>query len=385
MSSEAFTSQTPYAGAPAAVEPSARELRSLLPPDRRRRSSVIGLCIVAANCACYVTAFYVTFTASHSSVRVLAAVAAGFVIAFMFIVGHDACHGSFVWSRRANRLIARLCFLPSLQPYSSWFLTHNGHHHGWTNLRGRDPAFAPFNKSEFDTLPRHRRWLERFYRTPFGLGVFYFAEVWWRLELFPAPRHRPKDAIAFALDRLGVAVFAIAQFAVACSLASDSKRDTLMVIVEVMALLGISYAVWFWLAGFVTFQQHTHYRVPWFDSAAEWNYYQGQVHCSPHVMFPTWINRLFHNVMDHAAHHVDPQVPLYRLPTTQEALHQVVGGHLHRVSWSVPEMLRVLRRCRLYDYERHQWLNFDGTPTSESGLQRLSALAAEPGAADGGA
>jgi omega-6 fatty acid desaturase (delta-12 desaturase) len=32
-----------------------------------------------------------------------------------------------------------------------------------------------------------------------------------------------------------------------------------------------------------------------------------------------------------------------------------------------------LRRCKLYDYERHRWLDFDGQPTSEPILRRAVA------------
>jgi omega-6 fatty acid desaturase (delta-12 desaturase) len=34
-----------------------------------------------------------------------------------------------------------------------------------------------------------------------------------------------------------------------------------------------------------------------------------------------------------------------------------------------------LRRCKLYDYERHRWLDFAGQPTSEPLVRRAVAAA----------
>ena len=35
------------------------------------------------------------------------------------------------------------------------------------------------------------------------------------------------------------------------------------------------------------------------------------------------LNRLFHNILEHTAHHVDPRIPLYNLPDVQARLESV--------------------------------------------------------------
>ena len=138
-------------------------------------------------------------------------------------------------------------------------------------------------------------------------------------------------------------------------------------------LIFITYAVWFWLIGFVTFQQHTHPDVPWYDDLDEWNFYRGQIHGTPHISFPMWLHKLLHNVMDHNAHHVDPLIPMYHLPASQRTLEHHFGTDLVISIWSLREYVRTLKVCRLYDYANHQWLDFDGKPTSRSGLNLLVA------------
>ena len=55
--------------------------------------------------------------------KVLCALAAGFVIGRLFIIGHDACHQSLTPHRELNKVLGRIAFLPSLTPYSCLLYT----------------------------------------------------------------------------------------------------------------------------------------------------------------------------------------------------------------------------------------------------------------------
>lgn len=351
---------------------SARELRRDLPAGRRERSYAVGILVFLLSASIYAVTFVLTFWPTWPLLNLASALANGGVIGLLFIIGHDACHGSFTPSAVLNRLLARLAFLPALQPYTSWVYTHNGLHHGWTNLKGKDVVFAPLTLAEYQTQPRWRQRLERTYRTFLGLGLMHLVEVWWKFELFPPPGHQPKNRWAFHADRLLVLGFLVLKIALAVALAQQTGVGPGGALLHAGLGLLLSYAVWFWLIGTVTFVQHTHSEVPWYDDPREWNFYRGQVHGSPHLAMPFWLRKLLHNVMDHAAHHVDPLIPLYRLPASQRRLKRSCQGDLVGHTASVPGLLQILRVCRLYDYRRHQWLDFDGTPTSRAGLNLLA-------------
>ena len=57
--------------------------------------------------------------------------------------------------------------------------------------RNQERSLTAFlaKKAEFDALPAWRRALERFYRSPLGLGPYYLKERWWRDKLFPRRSH----------------------------------------------------------------------------------------------------------------------------------------------------------------------------------------------------
>ena len=74
-------------------------------------------------------------------------------IARLFVIGHDACHGSYTPSKVLNGWIGRIAFLPSLTPFSLWDVGHNLAHHGFTNLKGRDYVWTPYLAARVRAAP----------------------------------------------------------------------------------------------------------------------------------------------------------------------------------------------------------------------------------------
>ncbi len=126
----------------------------------------------------------------------------------------------------------------------------------------------------------------------------------------------------------------------------------------------LPFAIWNWLMAFVTIQHHTHPQAPWFKDPEEWSFFEAQVHGTIHLRLPRWIELVFHNILDHTAHHVDPKIPLYNLTRSQEHLEARYPEDILIMQGSVPALQRVLKVCKLYDYDRHCWLDFNGTPSA---------------------
>src|SRR5215471_8055213 len=155
----------------------------------REKSDALALSILALDVAAYVAAAASAIYWRASIAGAVASGIAGVCIGMLFVVGHDACHGSFSSSRRWNAMIGRLAFAPSLTPFSAWDLGHNRTHHVYTNLKPVDYVWAPLSKAEYDALPKWRRALERAYRTPLGVGLYYCIEIWWKRLFFPSVRY----------------------------------------------------------------------------------------------------------------------------------------------------------------------------------------------------
>jgi omega-6 fatty acid desaturase (delta-12 desaturase) len=102
------------------------------------------------------------------------------------------------------------------------------------------------------------------------------------------------------------------------------------------------------------YNHHTSVSARFFKKRSEWSVYEAQVKGTVHVVFPRAIGVLLNEIMEHTVHHIDVNIPYYRLAAAQ-------GFHLGSdliVEWSFSAFARTLRRCQVYDYEQHRWLTF---------------------------
>jgi acyl-lipid omega-6 desaturase (Delta-12 desaturase) len=345
-------------------DPSVPAVRAHFSTENKIRSTWKGITLFAWSLALYTGTFMAIILLPEWPLKIIAGLATGFFTAVLFVIAHDACHQALTPRPTLNRILGRIAFLPSLHPCTTWEYSHNGLHHGFTNVKHIDPGYAPFSLKEYDALPAWRRKLERLYRTTFGLALLYLIEIWWRCELFPPRSKRPKQRnLAFQLDRLLVVGFFTAQILL---LLFSAKRLGLNPYGMIVVGFAVPFAFWNFVSGFLTFQHHTHPRVPWFSRVSDWSFFQGQVRSVIHVEFPRPVEIILHNIMEHTAHHVDPKIPLYHLRESQDQLESAYSEDIVTVKWTLRGFLKTLATCKLYDYDAHRWLDFGGTPTTDS-------------------
>ena len=340
--------------------PPRKEIRSWLTPIASR-STGLALRLVVVDVVLFALALGLTVTLRSIALQLLFGVLTGFMIARLFVIGHDACHQSLTRHRGLNRWIGRLMFLPSLTPYSLWEAGHNVVHHGYTNLRGIDFVWQPLTADEFKALPRHRQMLEAVYRSGWAPWLYYGLEIWWRRMLFPSRRYMPTRRRIFTADCLLVSAFAGAWMG-GLALLANARGGSIAWLVGVGFLL--PFLVWNGLIGFVVYVHHTHTSVAWHEDKRSWAAAQPFVSTTVHLTFRTAMGSALHHIMEHTAHHVDMSVPLYRLKAAQRLLEERLRGHIVVQPFSWRWYLDTARRCKLYDFEQHCWTDFHGRRTS---------------------
>ena len=344
-------------------------VRAIIPEEARRRSTARALFLFGVGMGLYLATFLGTVLAPWWPLKLVLSLGNSFFLSTLFVIGHDACHGSFVPYRWLNALLARISFLPSWHSYSGWQHGHNHNHHVWTNLRQKDYVWVPLSKKEYDRLPAWRRALHRRYRTIPGLGLYYFFEVYLPKVLFPAKRHRGRYSLGrYIADDLLVASFIAAQAAFLVY-APRWFGVTSPAVESLFFGQWLPFIVWNWLIAFLILLHHTHPRIPWFDTPEEWSFYRGQIQGTSHVIFPGPINWFIHNIMDHTAHHADSRVPLYHLAEAQKCMRKAFAADIVEHRFTMRSFRYMLGVCQLYDYRNHRWLNWAGEPTSSSTIE----------------
>jgi acyl-lipid omega-6 desaturase (Delta-12 desaturase) len=343
--------------------PTARELRTLASPSPPKSSTVIGAALALGDYVLFYGGAAITILAPWWIVKIGGIVTSGVAVAMLFALAHDAAHGSLARSRRLNRLLATVCFLPSWYPYTPWIRGHNHLHHGWTNVAECDYSWRPVSPADYLAMPRWRRAVEHLYRSWWGLWLHSIVAIWWKHMAMPREHDRRYlDPRHLAADRLLVAASVAAHVAV-CWLAAP-HWSTLVggPRLPPWAIVGAVVVMPWWIFhvmfSVVTFMHHTHPRVPWFRTKRESNYFTGQVRATVHVELPKWVELLLHNITVHSAHHVDPRIPFRHLPRAQRQIESAFAGDVIVERWSLRSFIAVTRVCKLYDYEAHRWRAF---------------------------
>jgi len=352
-----MNSASPDIDTVSAVRNSARAARQ--DPRSLRR----GIEIFAVHVLLYWTTLVGAVANFPLPLNALFAVANGIFIALLFIIGHDGCHGSFVPQRRWNIWLARFAFVPCVHSVSLWRRTHNELHHHRTNLKGVDHVWAPMSKAEYDAASPFRRWLERVYRGPFGPLIYYYREFWiYRLVLPIAPetrakwrRHLPDSA--FVLTGFVLSLIAIG--AMGTELAPARPLWLTLVIGWL-----VPFTVWNYVMGITIYLNHTHPNIPWFRDDASWSFHRGNVLSTVHVTIPRYLLPLYSDVLAHTAHHADISLPVYALSNAQAALKSAFPTAIQEYPLGLTEYRKIYGSCKLFDFERMCWTDFDGALTA---------------------
>lgn len=352
-------------------DPTVPEVRAVLNARRSKRYTAKGIVVSVLATVSYLVSLTVVWLAPWLVVKALGSLLAGALIATLFVAAHDACHGALTPSGWLNRLIGRILFLPTWHPFAAWEHTHNGLHHGYTNIRGLDPVFPPLDFEQYMALSMTCRWCERAMRSPVGVVLLYVWKVWLPFEAFPGKQVglRGSKARWFEFDRACCVVFAAVHCATAWVIAETTGQSPWVLVLLSVILPSM---VFFYLLAWAVHLHHTNPSVPWYASKTEWSYFSGQVRCSVHMEFPRPVELFILNIMDHTAHHADPKIPLYELHDAQKRIEAAYPTEIIHEPFTIRGWVRLFRVCRLFDYENHRWLDWDGTPLTPSLLQDSS-------------
>lgn len=69
--------------------------------------------------------------------------------------------------------------------------------------------------------------------------------------------------------------------------------------------------------------------------------------------------------MEHTAHHLDPSVPFYHLEHAQQHIDKNHPDDIVSEELTLSSFLRTIAICKLYNYETHQYVDYEGNPTTK--------------------
>lgn len=334
------------------------EARFRFPDECYRNPAHRGLLWLARDLALF-AALMVAIARVDSPLLLLLWPLAGLAISGLFIVGHDAAHGSLFASERLNRWLGQAAMLPALHGFEAWRFGHNRVHHGHTLRRGLDYVWEPLTPAQYRALSRAQRAWHRIAWSWAGAGLYYMREIWWRRMLHFDPPAR----IAAAVRRERALLLGCAALASAAALGLGFARHGNVpgMLWMWFKLLAVPFLCWNQVIGTTVYVHHIAPSIPWRERRAERGSGE-QLEVTTALAVPRWLNAFMHNIFVHAPHHLDVRIPFWGLPAAASALRSARPGSLQERRLRLRDYLITTRACKLFDYERGVWTDYAGRP-----------------------
>jgi omega-6 fatty acid desaturase (delta-12 desaturase) len=234
-------------------------------------------------------------------VLLLAIPASGFLVR-LFVLQHDCGHGSFFKSARANNLLGCTLSIFTLMPYYRWRKTHAVHHatSGDLDRRGCGDVHM-LTVAEYRARSPMRRLIYRVHRHPlvlFGVGPFLYFVVFQRFAYFLPREWKRERANVYWTNLL--------------LLASGTCMSWLVGLPQFVAIhvpiVMIAGSIGVWLF----YVQH-HFEPTYWRRHAEWDFREAGIYGSSYYKLPVGLQWITANIGLHHIHHLDSQIPNYRL------------------------------------------------------------------------
>lgn len=343
----------------AAAVPTRAELHARIAPYARA-DSFKGYKSFAIDMALYALGIAGVLLFDALAGKIAGGLLAGLALVNLGSLSHEAAHRTMVKSRLGNKVIAVITLTMILFNYRLWVYDHHVLHHGRTNVKNNN-FLSPLTLAEYRAMPAFRRALYRSYHAGGGAGIllYYMLVRWPSVHFYPGawlpPRFR---ASAWGYTALLTAWMGalLSLLVLVPSAAGDS------VLAAVLCGFVLPYTIWFTTFSMTAFLQHTNPQLRWYRDVASMA--SPSESTSVHVGIPHWMNHITHYVLEHPVHHVSAMIPHYYLKQAQEALAGAVAPNIISMRFNFANLRDVLRRCRLYDYDAHAWLDFNGEVTA---------------------
>ena len=237
-------------------------------------------------------------------------VIAGLFLIRIFIFFHDACHGSFFSTRKANTIIGTITGILTFTPYFNWRHSHAIHHSTAGNLdkRGTGDVWT-MTVEEFKAANKFQRFIYRFIRHPlvmFGLGPLIMFLI---VHRFAEKYSTKRDRQSVVITNLAILAILILSY---FTIGIGTYIKVQLPITYFSGILGL------WLF----YVQHQYEDVYWVHDD-EWDRIRAAIEGASYYKLPKVLQWFSGSIGFHHIHHLRAGIPNYNLQKCYDAIPEV--------------------------------------------------------------
>ncbi|MGC8784710.1 MAG: fatty acid desaturase [Armatimonadota bacterium] len=271
-------------------------------------------------------------------------VLAGLFLVRIFILQHDAGHGSFFPKRAANTALGFVCSILTMVPYAAWQYTHAIHHSTSSNLdkRGIGDVYT-MTLQEYLQANHWQRWRYRLFRHPLVLyliGPFVVFMLGYRIPM-GISRRKPALFRSVMYTNIGIALYLAA-----IVLLFDWKAVWLVYlpIQYVASAVGL----------FLFYVQHQ-FEDSYWERDPRWEFLRAGLEGASYLRLPRVLQWLTGNIGFHHVHHLAPRIPNYLL---EKAYREIPALQMAPTLSLKDAIMVAFADLHLYDEERKHLVGF---------------------------
>lgn len=251
----------------------------------------------------------------HYGLTLLLSIPTGLFLVRLFMIQHDCGHGSFLKSRKTQDQIGFFLGLLTLTPYHYWKKTHAMHHSQSGNLDSKQEGeITTLTKEQYLKLGSLQRFCYRIYRNPFFLLTVGSAFQFGIKHRFPwdTPRHWKAEWKSVWMTNIGLSLMVLTS----CMLLGWQNFALIQLPITAMASA----------TGIYLFYVQHQYEEAYFRRQEDWNYHDAALQGSSHLDLPTPFRWLTANIGLHHIHHLNHNIPNYKLSACFKANPDLISG-----------------------------------------------------------
>ena len=284
----------------------------------------------------YGAAFGVALFAPYWPIQLLGSIVAGMIVVRIFIFYHDYLHGAvFRGSQLGHAAMVATGWLMMVPP-PVWRETHDYHHRNNAKMLGASIGSFPIaTVGMWERMSERDRFWYRVARNPLTILFGYFT-VFFAGMCVAAFVRDPKNhwqgpmAVLTHATMVGIVWWLLG---------------------PVSALLGVVLPLFIATgAGSYLFYAQHNFPTAELRSREAWTYHHAALRASSMFDMPGWMHWFTGNIGYHHVHHLNHQIPFYRLPEAMEAMPELQNPG--RTSWRPSDVWACLR-LKLWDPDKN--------------------------------
>ncbi len=282
--------------------------------------------------------------------RLTASVVAGLVIVRLFIIYHDYLHGALFRKSKIARAFFYVYGMFVLTPPSVWRESHNYHHAHTAKIVGSHVgSYMMVTPAMWAKMTTNERRFYKIIRHPLTIASGIFTIFMYGMCVSPlrrAPKKHWQGAVAF-----------VAWWVLSAVLVLTAGWATWFL----AYFLPVAIATGF--GAYLFYAQHNFPDIH-VQPRESWSYTRAALESSSYMKMSPLMAWFTGNIGYHHVHHLNQQIPFYRLPETMAAIPELQNPPLTSL---MPRDVMANFRLKLWDPERQEMVGYPSSDQDRGG------------------